>query len=111
MIHVYQETEKENEISSLSAVIGENFKQYLIIIFRLFLSLSKAENGDVSKILSPVFQNVKWDPLLGNACYPQQDSFPGSEEAGVVAGWENVIPVQPRRAAQQVACLKDLHAF
>lgn len=57
-----------------------------------------------------LFQNVKWDPLLGNACYPQQDSFPGSEEAGVVAGGENVIPVHPR-AAQQVTCLKDLHAF
>lgn len=51
--------EKENEMSSLSAVIGENFKQYLRIIFRLFLSLSKAANGHVSGILSPVISKCQ----------------------------------------------------
>lgn len=63
-------------MSSFSTATRDNFKQYLIIIFRLFLSLSKAENEHISRILSPVFQNVKWGPPLGNACYPQQDSFP-----------------------------------
>lgn len=56
---ISRNSEKEKEVPSFSTVTRDNFKQYLIIIFRLFLSLSKAENGHISRILSPVFQNVK----------------------------------------------------
>lgn len=78
---MYSKREGEESIF-FSAATSDNFKQYLIIIFRLFLSLSKAGNGDVSRILSPVFQNMKWDSSLVKACYPQQDSFPRISRLG-----------------------------